>query len=234
MNCFEFRKLLLADPRARTPGQDRHLAECPACANVAREMENLEARVHDAMRVPVPEALAERVLLRQKTRVPALRVWALAASLVAAIGAGAYFYRTAGNAEEPMLVAATLGQNHPAVAAIAYVVDHEPQLLREGRSGDPAVMRSALVKLGLKLPANGVTVRYLGKCPVPSGTGEHIVLETALGKVTLILVPDQPLGPRVTVADRQMTALASPVRSGGYILVADSPDHVKRIEKMLM
>lgn len=77
-------------------------------------------------------------------------------------------------------------------------------------------------------------MRYLGKCPVPGGAGEHVVLQTELGRVTLILVPDHPLGPRVIVADRQMTALANPARSGGYILVADSLDRVKRIEKMLL
>ena len=168
-------------------------------------------------------------------RAPALRAWALAASLVAAVGTGAYFYhRSTGLEEEQVLAAVSLSATHPAVAAITYVVDHEQRLLKEGRSGDPAAMRSALERLGLKLPADGVTVRYLGKCPVPDGTGEHVVLQTALGRVTLILVPDHPLGPRVIVADRQMTALAKPARSGGYILVADSLDHVKQIEKILM
>ena len=234
MNCFEFRRLLLASPRVRTRDQKQHLAQCAACATLARGMEGFESRVHDALRVPVPEALADRVLLRHKIRVPAIRAWAIAASLLAAIGTGVYFYRSSGLEEEQVLAAASLSAGHPAVAAINYVVDHEPQLLKEGRSGDPAVMRSALSKLGLKLPANHVKVRYLGKCPVPGGTGEHVVLEAPVGRVTLILVPEQPFASRVIVIDRDKTAVASPARGGGYILVADSLNNARHVEKLLM
>jgi len=234
MNCFEFRKLLLADPRVRTPEQERHIAGCPACESLVREMEAFEARVHDAMRVPVPEALAERVLLRRTIRAPALHVWALAASLVAVIGLGAYFYRPFDGEEVRVVAAAALGGAHPAVAAISYVVEHEPQLLREGIRGDPAVMRGALLRLGLKLPSDGVTVQYLGKCPVPGGTGEHVVLRTAAGQITLILVPDQSFGARVVVADRDKTAIAAPHGAGGYILIADSLRNVRQTEKLLM
>jgi hypothetical protein len=234
MDCIEFRRLILADPRVRTPEQDAHLAGCAECASLARGMESSEARLYQAMNVPVPDALAERILLRRERQSAAPRVWGVAASLVVALGFSAYFYSTSGPEREQPLAAASVGVSHPAVAAISYVVDHESKLLAEGRSGDPAVMRAALARLGLKLPSRGVNVRYLGKCPVPSGTGEHVVLETALGRVTLILVPDQPFGPRVLVADREMTALTVPVRTGGYILVADSVDHLRRIEKTLM
>lgn len=234
MDCIEFRRLILADPRVRTPEQDAHLAGCAKCASLARGMESSEARLYQAMNVPVPDALAERILLRRKRQSAAPRVWALAASLVVAIGSGAYFYNTSGPELEPVRAAASVGADHPAVAAISYVVDYESKLLAQGRSGDPAMMRATLARLGLKLPSRGVNIRYLGKCPVPSGTGEHVVLETALGRVTLILVPDHPLGPRVLVAHREMMALTVPVRSGGYILIADSVEHVRRIEKTLM
>lgn len=234
MNCFEFRRLLLTDPRVRSHEQEQHLAGCDACGKLVREMELFEQHLHDALRVPVPEALADRVLLRNKVRVTSMRTWALAASIVAALGIGALLFRPAGDTGERVLTATTLGPAHPGVAAISFVVDHESRLLKEGRIGDPQVLRDTLARLGLRLPSDGVTVRYLGKCPVPGGTGEHVVLQTALGQVTLILVPDHPLGPRITVADRQMTALVNPVRSGGYILIADSADHVQRIEKLLM
>jgi hypothetical protein len=234
MDCIEFRRLILADPRTRTPEQEAHLAGCSECANLARGMENFESRLYQAMNVAVPDALAERILLLRRIRPSAARVWALAASLVLAVAISAYFYPGLGPEREQVIAAASVGESHPAVAAISYVVDHESKLLAEGRSGDPAIMRAALARLGLKLPSRGVNVRYLGKCPVPTGTGEHVVLETALGRVTLILVPDHPMGPRVIVADRQMTALTVPVGTGGYILVADSIDHLRRIEKTLM
>ncbi len=235
MNCFEFRRRILANPREKTREQEQHMSECAACANLAKEMESFEASIHDAVLVPVPEALAERVLLRHKIRSPGrLGVWALAASLIVALAVVIQLYHGAADDENRVVAAAALGDNHPAVAAISYVLDHEPQLLKEGLSGDPAVMRSALSRLGLTLPAGGITVRYLGKCPVVGGTGEHVVLQTPFGHVTLILVPDQ-MFTRVVVADRYMTAVASATRTGGsYILVSDSLASVKRVEKMLM
>lgn len=235
MNCFEFRRLILADPRQRTGEQEDHLAQCAACSQLAREMDGLEARVHDAVLVPVPEALAERVLLRHKVRRPAgFGVWALAASLVLALAVVVQFYRGPAGGGDRIVTAAALGENHQAVAAIAYVLDHEPQLLQENRAGDPAVMLGAFRQLGLKLPAKDVTVRYLGKCPVPEGTGEHVVLRTAFGQVTLILVPNQPFATRVVVAYRNKAAVASPARTGGYIVVADTLKEITRLEKLMM
>ena len=60
-----------------------------------------------------------------------------------------------------------------------------------------------------------------------------MVLTTAHGQITLILVPDYPVGSRVLVADRNMTALANPAGTGGYIVVAPSPQTIRQIERML-
>ena len=234
MNCFEFRKLLLTNPRVRTPGQDRHLAECAACANLAREVGDFEARVHDAMRVPVPEGLADRVLLRRKIGAPAVRAWALAASLVAALGVGTYFYRASPDEGERVLTAAALGATNPAVMAIAHVLEDEPWMLKENRGVDPAAMRAAFTRLGLNAPAGGTTVLYFDKCPMTGGIGEHVVMQAPFGRVTVILIPGQPFASRVVVADRDKTAIAAPHGAGGYILIADSLGDVRQTEKLLM
>lgn len=247
MDCFEFRRTILANPRESTPIHQEHISLCAKCAALARELADFESGIHDAAMVLVPEGLAERILLRHKVRKPArfwdfslgawgvgLGAWALAASLIVAVGAGILLHRADSGYEERVATAAAVGEGHAAIAAISYVLDHEPQLLNANVSGDPAVMKSALARLGLNLPAEGMTVRYLGKCPVPSGEGEHLVLWTQFGQVTLILVPEQSLGPRVVVAYRDHTALVSPVRSGSYIVVADSLRNIKQLEKLLM
>jgi hypothetical protein len=235
MNCFEFRRLILADPRRRTEERDEHIARCASCAALATEIDAFETAIHDAASVPVPEGLAERVLLR-RTMSPSARagMWALAASVVVAVGIGAYIYvDSAPEVDNRIVSASMLGERHPAVAAINYVRDHEPRLLRETPVLDTAVVYQVLAHLGLKIPAS-VAMRYLGNCPVPGGIGEHVVLETAFGHVTLILVANQPIAPRVIVADRKLTALAAPVRTGGYILLTDSIDKVMQAELLLL
>jgi hypothetical protein len=235
MNCLECRRLLLATPRERTAEQEAHLAQCSGCARLAAEAIEFEARLEEAVLAPIPEGLADRVLLRQNMkRAPRYHLWALAATLVLGIGIGTQLYRTHDAAHEPVRPAVALGADHPAVASISFVIDHEPRLLSEGRTGDPQVMMASLKRLGLNLPAEGIAVRYLGKCPLPGGgEGDHIVLTTPHGQVTLILAPDYPVGSRVMVADRSMTALAQPAGTGGYIVIAPSPQVIQGTERLL-
>ena len=234
MTCFEFRRLLLAHPREKTAEQAEHLAQCSRCAELAANAAAFEARLEQAVLVPVPDSLADKILLRQRMRPQARQVrWAIAATLMIGVALGIQLYRTYDPAGASPNLATAVGMNHPAVAAISFVIDHEPQILKENRSGDPDVMMNAFQRLGLKFPGDGVSVRYLGKCPVPGGTGEHVVLTTPYGRVTLILVPDYPIGSRILVADRNMTALASPAGNGGYIVVAQSAQTIRQIERIL-
>jgi hypothetical protein len=235
MNCFEFRRVLLVNPRERTAEQEAHLAQCAACARLAVDAGGFETRLEQAVLVPVPDGLADRILLRHKMQPgPRYRLLALAATLVLGVGVATQLYRTNDAAHEPARLAVALGAEHPAVAAISFVIDHEPRLLSEGRTGDPQVMMASLKRLGLNLPAGGVAVRYLGKCPLPGGgMGDHVVLTTSYGQVTLILAPDYPVGSRVLVADRSMTALAQPSGTGGYIVIAHSAETVRGAERLL-
>jgi len=238
MNCFELRRRTLANPRESTREHKRHARACSGCGALADELERFEGVLHDAALVPVPDALAARVLLRHGIRRPvptfSLGLWALAASLVLAVGAAIHFNLESAGSERSVPLA-TRGEQRVAAAAISYVLDYEPQLLQENRAGDPTEMRHALMQLGLRLPDDGVTVRYLGKCPViPDGTAEHIVLKTSLGQATLILAPSRSFASRESVTYRDRTAIVSPARAGGYILVSDSQKTIRSIEKMLM
>ena len=234
MTCFEFRRLLFAEPRRRTAEQEEHVAECARCAVASEEALATDVRRAENVFIPVPDALPDRLLLQYGRPVARYRIWAMAATLLIGVVLGAQLYRTYDTAKEHVASAAALPRDNPAVAAISFVLDHEPRLLKENRTGDPAVMLAAFQRLGLKQPAGGTTIRYLGKCPVPGGTGDHIVLTTPHGAVTLILVPDYPVGSRVMVADRDLTAVAQPVRGGGYIVVGESPQTIRHVERLLM
>ena len=235
MNCLEFRRLVLAAPRQITAEQEAHLERCARCAEFARSVAHDEAAIEQAMLVPVPEGLAARVLLRHGIRGP--NRWstlALAASLLVAVGVAFHFHEVTRQGDE-IVSAQRSGVNQRAVAAISYVLEREPQLLTENRAGDPKVMHAALSKLGLSLPANIGSVRYLGKSVLSDGaTGEHIVLQTPYGHVTLILMPEDFLASRLVVSDRNLQALAAPRRDGCYLLIADSAQTLERVEAMLL
>lgn len=235
MSCLDFRRSVLADPSLRSVGSQTHADECADCLAFLRHIRGLERGISEAALVPVPEGLEERILLRNlpRARIRYAR-YAVAAAIVAATGLLTHEWTQ--RTHEPAVLPGTVAADeaHAAAMAISFVLEHEPRLLHQGRRGDPAVLRESLARLGLKLPAGEIQALYLGKCPVPGGTGDHVVLFGPWGKVTLILVADQRLSDRKIVSLRQQTAIAAPARAGGYILIADSLTRAKRMEDMIL
>lgn len=218
MSCLDFRRTLLADPYRLGPEALEHKVRCPACAEFAERQSRFEERLRDAVHVPIPEGLADRILLPAK--VQKVRRWnglALAASVMLTAGFLTLFWpalRPAGFAEE----------------LIAHVAEHEPLELAMNRRGDPRVLTHALSGLGLSLPAGLGEVRYLGQCPVPGGTGEHVIVQTPLGQATLIVMPNQPLDSQVVMNGRGLHGVARPAGRGSYALLADSRDKLAQLQ----
>jgi hypothetical protein len=68
MNCREAQQQLYASPFTDEPGVRGHTTLCEACRRVAADLVRLECEIRDsAMAVPVPEGLAARVLLRERS-----------------------------------------------------------------------------------------------------------------------------------------------------------------------
>ena len=88
MNCLEFRREKLADPRRLSPEAQTHPTGCPACAAFAREADETERELDRALLTPVPEGLADRIIFQSENPRPAWRAWALAASVVLAVALG--------------------------------------------------------------------------------------------------------------------------------------------------
>lgn len=232
MNCLDSRRSLLAAPRERDAALDAHLEGCPECARLASRLGDLDARIADAALVPVPDALAHRIL-RARSRRPRWPYAAAAAVMFASVVIGfaaPQLWDATGGSDALHAV----GPSHPAVAAIAMVVEQQPAHLDEARGIDLHAMEDGLKKLGLSLKMDGVKVDYAAKCYLPDTDCDHIVLKTPDGHVSVILVPDFPVGSRVLIADRRMTALVSPAGQGSYIVVAGSPKVAKRTSRLFV
>lgn len=64
MKCLEFRRLGLSEPGSRDDGYLRHREECDDCARYADSVAALDGKLEEAMRVPVPDDLVNRIKLR--------------------------------------------------------------------------------------------------------------------------------------------------------------------------
>lgn len=193
MNCLEARRALQTEPRSVSRGLAAHLDLCAECRGVSDRLLALDARIRLAVQTPVPEGLAERVLLQQAVPPsigsrPALVLAAgLAMLLVVVAAAGLY-------AARPRLVDAGM-------SAIRHVMQEPAALLLE-RSIDEIVLRNALGAQGVAIRGAPGRVTYRAPCTVSGGEGEHFVVRAAEGIITLIL------DPRVDVSEPQSVSAA--------------------------
>jgi len=224
MNCLEFRRCALIDPLH--PGREalEHAAECDRCAQFHRSLCRQEEALYRALAVPVPEGLADRVLLRRRSR-PGSRTWpvltALAAVLVLALGL------------RPWLPDGTSPET--LAAGIIDHVRHEPEALAAEQGVPRSTLAYAIARSGGELGDAPLTASYAGRCPLPGGgSGEHIVLKTPQGKVTLILMPGKPVAAALRLFKDGLNVSVLPAGQGSLALVAESDTLVHSAEADLL
>ncbi|HRQ63608.1 MAG TPA: DUF3379 family protein [Xanthomonadaceae bacterium] len=182
MNCLDYRRRLGSEPR-EDELMRAHRVECPRCAEHHRRSQDFEQALRAAMQVPVPEDLAEMVLLRQTTvrrrRLPHVPGWlALAASIVLAAGLVFVLWPMASPTDEDEL--AQLAMDH-------YL--HEPYAL-DPRPPVPApLLRGSAARLGVDLAAAPEAVSYAAVCPMGQYRSLHLVVQRPEAPVTLFYVP---------------------------------------------
>jgi hypothetical protein len=223
MNCLEFRRMKLAAPNELSDAARGHAEICTACAELARSVNVFERDLEAAIKIPIEPALAQRIVLDRKLKTGRrLRVYALAASLMLAVGLGlSVGYRAF--KPDPTLVA----------AAVDHVLG-EPSAFRAVQQVKDEELAKALGISGATLSKSfAALVTYLHDCPVPGGMGKHIVLMTDAGKVTLITMPNQKMNWGVTQNHKGLMAALAPAQRGSFAIVADSSAAMAAAEKLL-
>jgi Protein of unknown function (DUF3379) len=218
MNCLEYRRTKLSDPRRLPAEAQAHERECAQCLAFAREVDETDAAVAEALAVRVPEGLAERVLLRRRPARLGWAPWALAAGLVLALAATVHPFR-----DDPAQYARL---------AIEHVV-MEPESLTTERGNDPAIVQAAVRSFGGTLKEPLGRVRYVRLCPVEGGTGWHIVFETPEGLATLILVPDKHVASAAGADAGGLDAMVQPAPRGYYAIVTASRGNTVAADRLV-
>jgi uncharacterized protein DUF3379 len=220
MNCLEYRRSKLVDPRRLPPDAQAHERECAQCSAFAREVDDMDASVADALDVRVPEGLPERALLRRRPARSAWTPWALAAGLVLAFAAVAMHPR-----EDP----AAGGYARLAIEHVAM----EPESLTTERGNVPGALPAVLRSFGGTLKEPIGRVRYVRLCPEQEGTAWHVVFETPEGLATLILVPDKHVTAAAEVQAGPLNALVQPAARGYYAVVTTSREKTLAADRLI-
>lgn len=222
MNCLDFRREILVNPRAATEHAQRHARDCAACVDFQARATALDAEIAAVLEVSVAEGLEERILLaacsgRRDSR---RRFLAMAASLagVAVVGAGAFI----ATRDDPA-----------ALAGIDFVVEEEANAILTAKAADPAELVRAVQTLGLDLPSQLGEVRYIGTCPFQGTIAHHVIVTTPQGKATLLLLPDKPLDHRGAASARGLRSIVRPAGRGSAAVIAESSRGLERVEQMV-
>lgn len=220
MNCLEFRREKLADPRRLPPETQAHASGCPACAAFAREVDESERALDRALMVSVPEGLADRIIFQSRRRRLAWRAWALAASVLIAVALGFTFWGGQKSADDY----ARLAIEHAVM---------EPASFAEMRNPDPEAFRTVVHNLGGSVKDMPGKIRYIRLCPFEDGLGWHVVFETPEGLATLFLVPGKkPKAVQAASVDG-WNAVVHPMQRGYYAIVTTSPSATSSFLQML-
>jgi hypothetical protein len=187
MDCLEFRRPLAAEPLSREPSLQAHRDECAACAAAWERAQQAERELRDALAVPLPGGLAERILLAQATGERQQHVrrrrfaLALAASLLLAVAGGGLLWR-----------------QYDAHTLPALAVAHMPDEIHSLDLIQPVDTQTVLADFS----ARGVTLKgplpsditYVHKCIVGTYEGVHLVTRVGGESVAVLYLPHQRIG----------------------------------------
>jgi hypothetical protein len=222
MNCIDFRREALAQPLRLVTAASEHAARCDSCGPFLERLRELDAQLHQAMSVPAPDGLADRILVAQGLRGRRRPwLWAIAASAVLALSVG-------------MLARPLLQGRELAGEALAHVA-HEPQSFRLVTAHPAELLPNELAAQGLRLAKAVGEVTYATICPMDRGKARHLVVATAEGPVTLLLLAADPVKRgRSVVEGHGMTAISMPAGRGSIAIVARTRAQALAFESSLI
>ncbi|PSW18832.1 DUF3379 domain-containing protein [Photobacterium sanctipauli] len=232
MDDLEFRRRLLADPNDNS--QEMIAARNASVTNrkLSDELLQLDSKLEQALKVDVPDDLADRILFHQsgqtakkpnKTRVHL----ALAASVAFAFGVfTGQFNNIVGTTQH------TDYQAELAQTALEHIYHEAPFIEGINESVSLRQVNAKLTPFGPKLTGLPGHVYYINHCGFGNKNALHMVMGTDQGKVTVFIVPEN--SPQMTpFGDDSMQGVVMPIKDASLIVVGENGQDVTPIAKSL-
>ncbi len=239
MECQEFRREAGADPRHLGPAAVAHRDACAACAESLRRTLALDEKILAALQVPVPQAVRNGVTAvgldsgvdrsrpagsaGRVARVPGIapRRWmALAASIVGGVAIGSLLW---------------IGGPRASLAEdVVKHVDHERgAMVVTSHEADPAEVAAVLERAGVHLQPGIGTVSYASTCPFRGEKVPHLVVQTAAGPMTVMVLRDEKVPAPVDFDEGGYAGTIVPAGPGSIAVIGHAPtadlDHIAEL-----
>lgn len=195
--CREARLDIGGDPQTVTPRLREHLATCAACTRFRTETLALDARLRAALELPLAD-------FRKPAAAPARR-FALAASVVLAILVGGGFW---------------LLKPQPALADdVLQHVKHEAASWEAHEVLTPAQLAEVLQTAGVQFDSS-MPVVYAMACPFHGRRVPHLVVQTADGPMTVMLLAYEKVTRRQEFSEGGFHGILLPAGEGSVAVLA--------------
>lgn len=211
IDCAEYRRTLLADPRATSPELAEHLAHCPDCPAYSERLLRFEGRLAHALRVDahVPRAYARR------------GGWlAMAASLVVALLAGTLW----------------LGAPHASLAAdvVAHMAEEPQAWVRTDVPVPSTDLAPVLAEAHMSLRPDAGMVSYAQSCLFRGHHVPHLVVQTARGPITVMVLVHDSVAAAQPFDEGGYRGVIVPVPGHGSlaVLAKGEREHLAEIESV--
>ena len=206
MDCLEYRRAMLEAPAAPGSGALEHRLGCRTCADWTAQQQRFEQRLANALAVPVPEGVAERVMMHATWQAQRPR-WQGIAATVAAVALGAVLAIQL--ADQPVL----------ANSVIEHVYG-EPALLVPGSEPvDPARLQAVLERVGGTLDGTIGSVLHAGLCPIGGKLAAHLVVAGERGPIAVLVMPESGVAATIAVGDEKLHGAIVPVGGGSVAII---------------
>jgi hypothetical protein len=199
LDCPHARLAIGGDPHELTPELSAHLAACAACTRFRTETLALDARLRAAFEMPLTE------FRKPARQAPPARRFALAASVVLAmvIGGGVWLLKPL-----PALAGDVLEHvKHESASWDAHEVLTPSQLA--------VVLREAGVQFDSSMP-----VLYAMACSFHGRRVPHLVVQTADGPLTVMLLAHEKVDGRMDFSEGGFRGILVPAGEGSVAVLA--------------
>ena len=211
------RELIGADPQTLSPQLQAHLDSCAECREWRAQLQGFDARIRHALQID-PQKLGIEPrgrILPMPVRSPAAarRSWYRGLSIAGSLAAG-------------LLVAMTLWITRPSASLASEVVTHvegEPDSWHRTEPVTAAQLADVLRRTGVRLGPGMDTVVYASSCRFRGRLVPHLVVTTASGPVTVLILENEHVKGHVSFAEDGFSGLLVPASTGSVAIISRTP-----------
>lgn len=221
MICDDARLQIGAEPGSSSAALEEHLHACAACRQFRDEMRALDANIRRAIEQP-PELEPARPVRAPPSvwRQPrALRHWALAASLTLATFA--------------VLALWLLRPSDSLARDVVAHVQAEPESWLQQQPVSTQEIVAALRKEGVQLDVTSDRFTYAHLCLFRGRYVPHLVMQTANGPTTILLLRHERVGAGRTFHEEGMSGVLVPLGQGSIAVLARGHDGVEQVAQVM-